>query len=144
MLTVVLWWCSAFKPSSLNKINRGDAGLALCSVTMGWEGGGRGGGRGASLMHPTVSIGPHEISGSRDWTAAVILLGTSCFNIQIVICHPTPCWDCFSCLPSPPQYSPTTTEGDTTRPTAFSVLFVTFTQSMLQHLVQVLTSFNWF
>ena len=23
---------------------------------------------------------------------AVILLGTSCFNIQIVICHPTSCW----------------------------------------------------
>ena len=39
-------------------------------------------------MHPTASIGPHEISGSRDWTGAVILLGTSCFNIQIVICHP--------------------------------------------------------
>ena len=54
-----LWWCSAFKPSSLNKINCGDAGLAICSVTVG---GGRGGG-----MHPTASIGPHEISGSRDW-----------------------------------------------------------------------------
>ena len=25
----------------------------------------------------------------------VILLGTSCLNIQIVICHPTACWDCF-------------------------------------------------
>ena len=54
-----------------------------------WDEGGEGRGREASLMHPTASIGPHEISGSRDWTGAVILLGTSCFNIQIVICHPT-------------------------------------------------------
>ena len=30
--------CSAFKPSSLNKINCGDAGLAVCGVTMGGEG----------------------------------------------------------------------------------------------------------
>ena len=77
-------------------------------------------------MHPTASIGPHEISGSRDWTGAVILLGTSCFNIQIVICHPTPCWDCFSCLPSPPSTLPPTTGQ-----TACSMLFV-------------LTSFNLF
>ena len=31
-----------------------------------------------------------------------ILLGTSCFNIQIVICHPTSCWDCFSSTLQPP------------------------------------------
>ena len=79
-------WCLQFKLCILS--------IIMKRIKAVW-GQRRGGGR----WCPTDSIGPHEISGIRDWAQAVILLGTSCFNIQIVICHPTPRWVCFSWLP---------------------------------------------
>ena len=92
-----LGWCSAFKPSPLNKINCGDAGLAICSVTVG---GGRGGG-----MHPTASIGPHEISGSRDWIPLWFYWESGEESERVLVqysdCHlsSTSRWDCFSSRP---------------------------------------------
>ena len=93
-------------------------------------------------MHPTASIGPHEISGSRDWTGAVILLGTSCFNIQIVICHPTPCWDCFSCLPSQTRTLPTPNKANGLLDVVSYLKPVS--EWLLHQVLQVLTSLNLF
>ena len=101
-----LWWCSAFKPSSLNKINCGDAGLAICSVTMG--------GRREGVERSKSQVPCTPLPRLVHMKYLAVVTGSHCDFIgglvrrsepvllQYSDCHlsSTSRWDCFSCLPS--------------------------------------------
>ena len=103
---VVLWRCSAFKPSSLNKINCGDAGLAICSVTMG--------GRREGVERSKSQVPCTPLPRLVHMKYLAVVTGSHCDFIgglvrrsepvllQYSDCHlsSTSRWDCFSCLPS--------------------------------------------